>query len=112
MLPTGIICLWYGAIVNIPTGWIICDGNNGTPNLQNRFLVGAGDTYAVGANGGNINHNHEFTGDGHTHTIPGGPALATGPNFSDTTDSSAATGTTDNENGLPPYHSLAYIMKT
>jgi len=112
MLPTGIITLWYGAIGNIPSGWVLCDGNNSTPDLRNNFIVGAGDTYAVGANGGAINHNHTFTGDGHTHLLAFGADIAAGTDFSENTGSMDAQGTTDNTNGLPPYHALAYIMKT
>ena len=112
MLPTGVILLWSGSIVSIPSGWVLCDGNNGTPNLQNRFLVGAGDTYTVDETGGNVNHNHDFTGDGHDHNMPGGAFIADGFNFDQETSTTPAVGTTDNENGLPPYHALAYIMKT
>lgn len=54
----GFIAMWSGAIVNIPVGWRLCDGTNGTPNLRDRFVVGAGTTYAVGAVGGAVNHNH------------------------------------------------------
>lgn len=111
-LPTGIICLWYGAIGNIPAGWTLCDGTAGTPDLRDKFLVGAGSTYAVGASGGNVNHNHTFIGNGHTHDIPGGSGINSGVNVSNTTNSANAAGTTNNANGLPPYHALAYIMKT
>ena len=112
MLPAGMILLWSGSIGSIPSGYVICDGNNGTPDPRDKFIVGAGDTYAVDAVGGNVNHNHTFTGDGHTHTIPGGVDIQSGINQASTTDSTQVTGTTDNANGLPPYHSLAYIMKT
>ncbi len=111
MLPTGIITLWYGSIASIPAGWVICDGNNGTPNLKNKFIVGAGDTYAVDDTGGAVNHNHGFTGDGHTHDIEFGAFMDAGSGFSLTTNSVNATGTTDNGSSLPPYHALAYIMK-
>lgn len=74
-VPSGGIIMWSGAIVNIPTGWFLCDGNNGTPDLRNRFLVGAGSTYAVGATGGSadaivVSHTHtaSVTDPGHTHT--------------------------------------------
>lgn len=51
-LPVGCIALWQGTIASIPTGWQLCDGTNGTPDLRDRFIVGAGSTYAVGAVGG------------------------------------------------------------
>jgi len=109
---TGMICLWYGSIVNIPSGYALCDGNNGTPDLRNKFVVGAGDTYAVDAEGGAVNHNHNFTGDGHFHNIEEGEDIATGTDINDFTDDAVVHGTTDNESSLPPYHALAYIMKT
>ncbi|MCK5603363.1 tail fiber protein, partial [Candidatus Pacearchaeota archaeon] len=111
-LESGYIIMWSGAIADIPPGWVLCDGNNGTPDLRNRFIIAAGDTYAVDDTGGNVNHNHDFTGDGHTHTLPGDGDLAAGANVSDTSTSDAVTGTTDNENGLPPYYALAFVMKT
>lgn len=113
---TGLICLWSGAIVDIPAGWVLCDGNFGTPDLTDRFVVGAGDSYAVDDIGGSDQHNHDFTGDGHSHGIP--VALsATPPPVVMTlsvpgTNIAAATGTTDNATELPPYYALAYIMKT
>lgn len=51
-IPSGVILLWSGAIAAIPSGWVLCDGNNSTPDLRDRFIVGAGSTYAVGATGG------------------------------------------------------------
>lgn len=41
----GIICIWGGAIVDIPAGWSLCDGNGGRPDLRDRFVIGAGSTY-------------------------------------------------------------------
>jgi len=111
MLPTGIICLWYGAIVDIPDGWVICDGDNGTPDLRNRFIVGAGGAIGVHGTGGNVNHNHAFTGDGHFHSLQAGAGMAENNIWNHVTASENVTGTTDNTNGMPPYHALAYIMK-
>lgn len=50
--PVGTIMMWYGAIGGIPAGFQICDGTNGTPDLRDKFVVGAGTTYANGATGG------------------------------------------------------------
>ena len=51
-MPVGGIIIWSGASTAIPTGWKLCDGTSGTPNLRDRFIVGAGSTYAVNATGG------------------------------------------------------------
>lgn len=64
-IPAGVITMWSGAIVNIPAGWSLCDGNSGTPDLRNRFILGAGDTYAPGATGGSL---LSTASGGHTHT--------------------------------------------
>jgi len=62
----GMIMLWSGSSATIPTGWVLCDGTNSTPDLRNRFVVGATSTYAVGATGGSANaivvsHTHTAT---------------------------------------------------
>ena len=59
-LPIGLICMWSGLLVDIPVGWDLCDGSNGTPDLRDYFVVGA----AAGANPG-------ATGGGNTHTHAG-----------------------------------------
>ena len=51
-IPVGGIIMWSGSIATIPTGWSLCNGANGTPNLQDRFIVGAGSDYVVSATGG------------------------------------------------------------
>jgi len=69
MVPMGVIVMWSGALTTIPAGWALCDGSNGTPDLRDRFVVGAGSTYNRGDTGGyknavlvshthTINHNH------------------------------------------------------
>ena len=45
LLPKGIIVSWYGSIEEIPKGWALCDGNNTTPDLRKRFIIGGGDKY-------------------------------------------------------------------
>jgi microcystin-dependent protein len=51
-VPAGGIIMWSGSTGSIPSGWFLCNGSNGTPDLRNRFVVGAGDSYAVDATGG------------------------------------------------------------
>lgn len=72
-VPTGCILLWSGSTGSIPATWYLCDGTNGTPDLRDRFIVGAGNTYAVNATGGStdaivVSHNHTATS---TVTDPG-----------------------------------------
>lgn len=84
-IPSGCILLWSGASGSIPSGYYLCDGNNGTPDLRNKFLVGAGDTYSVNQTGGSadsivVTHNHTasstsvVTDPGHDHVFYGGNA--------------------------------------
>ena len=86
--PSGGIIMWSGSIANVPSGWYLCDGNNGTPNLTGKFIVHAdadsGGTYAPGDTGGADTvalseaempaHTHTFSGTtnttgAHTHTV-------------------------------------------
>lgn len=65
-LPSGMILLWSGSSGSIPSGYYLCDGNNGTPDLRNRFIVGAGDAYSVNQTGGSadaivVTHTHTAT---------------------------------------------------
>lgn len=52
IVPAGVIAMWSGSAASIPAGWALCNGLNGTPNLRDRFVVGAGTSYAVGDTGG------------------------------------------------------------
>lgn len=82
-IPAGLIAMWSGLISAVPTGWGLCDGTSGTPNLRDRFIVGAGTTYAVGDTGGSLvsgsggAHTHtEATAGSHSHTsLTGATAL-------------------------------------
>src|SRR3990172_3920103 len=55
-IPSGGIILWSGPADQIPSGWALCDGANGTPDLRDRFVVGAGGGYEIGATGGEAKH--------------------------------------------------------
>ena len=131
VLPSGFIALWYGATNAIPSGWVLCDGNNGTPDLRNKFVVGASDStgdtsypgVSPGATGGDAdaivpNHTHPTTVDSATlirtggtpNAVPfGGAGAYPGTAFSMSNPTNGESVTNKN---LPPYHALAYIMKT
>lgn len=65
-LPVGVIAFWSGSVETIPSNWALCDGNNGTPNLSDRFVLCAGGIYTVAATGGSANANVAV----HTHSSP------------------------------------------
>jgi hypothetical protein len=65
-IPAGGIFLWSGSIGSIPAGYVLCNGSNGTPDLRDRFVIGAGSSYAVNATGGSadavvVSHTHAAT---------------------------------------------------
>lgn len=136
-IPTGCILMWSGSIGSIPSGWALCNGSNGTPDLRDRFVVGAGSTYAVDASGGSadaivVSHTHTINDPGHTHNGLSGVYINLVGDSSGTytfangvsgklnaTTASATTGISLNSAGisgtnanLPPYYALCYIMKT
>lgn len=100
VLPRGIIMLWSGSSASIPVGWALCNGASSTPDLRNKFIIGAGSTYAVAATGGSANaivvsHTHSLSASAstvsngnHAHTF------ALGNNNSDAgSPASASNGT-------------------
>jgi hypothetical protein len=69
-VPVGFIGMWSGTVDAIPENWALCDGGSGTPDLRNRFVVGATDVYAQGSTGGNLTLTPNVTianGGAHTH---------------------------------------------
>ena len=62
VIPIGGIILWSGAEASIPTGWALCNGQNGTPDLRDRMIMGAGTTYKTGSKGGAATHAHSVSG--------------------------------------------------
>ena len=139
LVPTGVIVMWSGSIASIPTGWALCNGSNGTPDLRNRFIVGAGSTYSVADTGGTadavvVSHTHTATSvvtdPGHIHNIyfvarggGGGsaavldtvgtnqPSTVTATTGITVATTNSSTGVSGTNANLPPYYALAYIMK-
>lgn len=110
-IPSGGIIIWSGSIATIPAGFVLCDGTSGTPDLRDKFVIGAGDTYTPGQVGGSETHTHNFTTDGHTHTIPAGTFIAAGSDFANETSLNTDLGTTDPGSSMPNWYALAFIMK-
>lgn len=131
--PSGVITMWSGAADAVPAGWALCDGQNGTPDLRDRFIVGAGGAHAVGATGGSTSVG--LTGSvgnttltlsqipSHTHNTIAGNSSGSGGVTVGGTSSPRAT-SANGGNGAhghslalnnisiePPYYALAYIMK-
>jgi hypothetical protein len=137
-VPVGAIIMWSGSVASIPTGWALCNGTNGAPDLRNKFVIGAGSGYNVAATGGSANavvvsHSHSVTDPGHNHDYRIGQSAGTlspsigGWSFVGTYLAtkfnnfiqSASTGITVNSTGqsgidanLPPYYALCFIIKT
>jgi len=113
----GMIIAWSGNTSNIPTGFVLCDGNNSTPDLRDKFIIGAGNNYNVGATGGSkdavlVEHFHttlNFVARSN-YAEPRNFGVGTDGNCNSTgnTDTKGVSGTDKN---LPPYHALCFIMK-
>ena len=139
---TGMIILWYGDTSNIPGGWVLCNGQNGTPDLRNRFVIGAGDNFSAGDTGGNNlltlteanlpSHRHfvvsnSLGGQNRTNSNvsannqvrkgTGAGNLYESYNLASTGSDAAAgrssaVGSGTAFDNKPKYHALCYIMKT
>lgn len=139
-VPQGSIIPWYGDKANIPDGFALCDGTKGTPDLRDRFLVGAGSTYSLGAKGGEAMHklvgaelpsqSVDFVGwyisaYGSSHKIHGDSGKGTFQvlNFSGSLGTNSTyfwlkpfslgfkLGNDQPHENRPPYYALYYIMK-
>lgn len=137
-IPVGGIILWSGSVASIPAGWLLCNGAYSTPNLADRFILGAGNLYAPNAAGGSADsivpsHTHTATSTdaGHTHLYstpqtylqqqangqnqnnPFSPTNGTtGTGYASITTTVATTGVSPTNTNLPPYYALCYIIKT
>ena len=139
-IPSGLIAIWSGSLGSIPSGWVICDGTNSTPDLRNSFILGAGNSYSVGQTGGStdaivVSHTHTatVTDPGHVHNTTRGNGGTSNSDFfsysgstnSQSTDSrgmftqttgisvaNATAGVSGSGANMPPYYALAFIMKS
>ena len=135
-IPSGVIVSWYGDKANVPSGWAICDGTNGTPDLRDRFIVGAGNSYSLKDTGGsdkvsltadqNGPHSHSGSGtasssrliavkdnDGKLFIRLANTEGSRNTNFErpDITLTTASSGKGAAHENRPPYYALYFIMK-
>ena len=124
----GMIIMWNSTVATIPTGFVLCDGSNGTPDLRGRFVVGhhpSNNDYDINDTGGSESvtltvaqmpsHKHDTTFDNKKY-FPGGGSTSisfggAGGYPADTFSMSNEGGGQSHEN-RPPYYALCYIMKT
>ena len=128
LVPSGVVVMWSGSVASVPSGWRLCDGVGGTPDLRDRFIVGAGNSYNPGNIGGantvtlSVNeipsHTHDVLGqtggdnndNNNTSRFAGGDKGPTESAFFFTGVTQSKGGDQPHEN-RPPYYALAYIMK-
>ena len=122
---SGMIILWSGAADAIPTGFVLCDGNNSTPNLSGRFVVGydaSNSDYDVNDTGGSESVTLTVNQiPAHTHNInlavrafyqePRNFGVGTDGSANNSEDTGSTGGGQSHEN-RPPFYALCYIMKT
>jgi len=122
-LPSGAIIIWSGSVNAIPTGFALCDGQSGRPDLRDKFVLGAGLGYGVGADGGSAtrtltaNNLPPFSINGRGFNLKstdwrsgGNPSVGNGTG-EETSRLLTYNGSSEPFSILPPYYSLAYIIK-
>ena len=120
-IPTGLICMWSGSSSNIPNGWALCNGNNNTPDLRDKFVLGAGKDYSVGATGGEKevvltvaqmpSHSHNIYLGYEIRGGSGGTRVYSPEGRNSATETTNKTGDGKPHNNMPPYYALCFIMK-
>lgn len=127
MVPVGTIIMWSGSLSELSSEWALCDGNNGTPNLCGRFIVGAGGSYAIGDKGGEEKHKltvDEIPSHQHNNSVKtvgygashnGSAEAATFDGYSRNNGwrdiSGASKGGDQPHENRPPYYALAFVMR-
>lgn len=121
-VPVGTIVIWSGTADNIPTGWALCDGQDGRPDLRDKFVLGAGTAHSVGSTGGSETvtltvdqmpeHSHAMVNAPYTNANKYGNEGQTKPVWAGVnTKETGKTGSSQPHPNMPPYYALCYIIK-
>lgn len=116
-VPKGGIIMWSGAVTQIPTGWALCNGLNGTPDLRDKFIVGAGGAYTTGSTGGTASisiaaHAHPVTAESPNTNSAGSHQHSFGGNTGSSQHENHSVDDSDDSNkrevaGDEHYHSIS-----
>lgn len=121
-IPSGGIIAYSGEAETIPEGWAVCDGENGTPDLRGRFILGVSETHPMGETGGEEEvtltvdqmPSHDHTGS-RMSTTGNKVAVSTSssavPHYYRSDDRTEVSGGSQPHPNMPPYYALIYIMK-
>lgn len=126
VMPSGAIIMWSGTVANIPTGFVLCNGSNSTPDLRDRFIVGAKQddsgiaktniTGSLTKSGGSVTIS-ENNLPSHLHTVAGTYSSGGGSSAGNALDTSGGGSVNTSSVGsgaayTQPYYALCFIMKT
>lgn len=117
-IPSGVIIMWHGLIVNIPSGYVLCNGANSTPDLREKFLRGSPNATEAGGTGGADTHTLAINEiPSHSHWIrsgydPGSAESSQQASSNQNSVATTATGGSEAHNNMPSYYQILYIMKT
>lgn len=125
-IPAGIIAIWSGTQDNIPSGWELCDGQDGRPDLRDRFVIGAGTKHSIGDTGGSEEvtltveqmpeHSHTYSLFSKAVSSIKVPTAGTSEKIVNSGSGNASTttglqGSSEPHPNMPPYYALCYIIK-
>lgn len=126
--PRGVIIPYFNTLEKLPADWLLCDGKNGTPDLRNRFVIGAGRNYKFKSTGGEktvtldkntipnhshkvFSHNPGFGCGSSVGMTAGFPSRDGWPNYESYVSNHNKDRKTEPHNNMPPYYSMFYIMR-
>lgn len=104
------IMWWHGSLENIPSGWQLADGTNGTQDLRNDFMRCSGPGAPPFSSGGSSTHTHTADGQIWDPHLGDAPMVAAGETYEDLLGDDAATITVSTDDHRPPYNALYPIQ--